>query len=127
MADTQGTVIWFEIWVSDLDRARAFYSGLFGWTFAPLREYDASGNYLEINAGDAAGVNGALVYRPGRARPTARGTIVYVHVPDLDEAVEKAVSLGGQLVRARTPIAATMGSFALVTDPEGNELGLWVP
>jgi len=127
MSGTQGTVIWFEIWVSDLDRAKAFYHGLFGWEFASLSEYDAEGRYQEIKAGDAAGVNGALVHQPDRPRPTARGTVVYVHVPDLDDAVERALSLGGNLVQKATPIGTSMGTFALVTDTEGNELGLWVP
>jgi predicted enzyme related to lactoylglutathione lyase len=124
---TQGTVIWFEIWVSDLARAQAFYSGMFGWTFAPLSEYDASGNYQEIQAGDAAGVHGALVHQPGRPRPTTRGTIVYVHVPDLEEAMKKAVSLGGGLVQKPTAIGPSMGTFALIIDIDGNEVGLWVP
>ena len=127
MSGTQGTVIWFEIWVSDLDRAKAFYHELFGWEFAPLSEYDAEGHYQEIKAGDAAGVNGALVYQPDRPQPTARGTVVYVHVPDLEKAVERVVSLGGTLVQKATPIGTSMGTFALVTDTEGNELGLWVP
>jgi predicted enzyme related to lactoylglutathione lyase len=127
MAGTQGTVIWFEIWVSDMERAKAFYSGLFGWRFAPLAEYDPDGNYQEIRAGDAAGVNGALVHQSDRPDRTARGTIVYVHVPDLDEAVEKAVALGGRLVQKQTPIGTGMGSFVLVADTEGNELGLWIP
>jgi predicted enzyme related to lactoylglutathione lyase len=126
MAGTHGTVIWFEVWVSDLDRAKAFYSGLFGWEFAPLTEYDPSGGYQEIRAGDAAGVNGALVHGPDRERPAGRGTIVYVHVPDLTAAVGKAVSLGGRLVQEPTGIGATAGSFALITDTEGNEFGLWV-
>jgi uncharacterized protein len=127
MAGTQGTVIWFEIWVSDMERARAFYSGLFGWKFSPLSEYDAEGNYQEIDAGAEAGVNGALVLQPGRERPGGRGSVLYVHVADLEEAAAKAVALGGRLVRERTPIAAGMGSFVLVADTEGNDLGLWVP
>lgn len=127
MAGTQGTVIWFEIWVSDMERAKAFYSGLFGWEFSPLSEYDAQGNYQEIKAGDAAGVNGALVLQPGRQRPDARGSVLYVHVADLDEAAGKAVALGGRLVQKQTPIGTDMGSFVLVSDTEGNDLGLWIP
>ena len=35
-----GDMIWFEIWVDDLQRAREFYADLFGWTFEPFTEYD---------------------------------------------------------------------------------------
>jgi predicted enzyme related to lactoylglutathione lyase len=126
MSGTHGTVIWFEIWVSDLERAKAFYSGLFGWTYEPLSDYDASGGYQQINAGDAAGVNGALVNAPGRERPASRGTVLYVHVPDLADAIDRAQSLGGTLVQKPTLISASAGTFAIVTDTEGNDLGLWV-
>jgi predicted enzyme related to lactoylglutathione lyase len=45
MSGTHGTAIWFEIGVSDLERAKAFYGGMFGWGYAPLSDYDASGGY----------------------------------------------------------------------------------
>jgi hypothetical protein len=119
-------VIWFEIWVSDLDRAKAFYAEMFGWTYAPLHDYDATGGYQQINAGDAAGVNGALVFGPDRERPASRGTVLYVHVPDLADAIDRAESLGGSVVQKPTVISSTGGTFAIVTDTEGNDLGLWV-
>jgi uncharacterized protein len=123
---TQGTVIWFEIWVSDLERSKAFYSGLFDWRFEPLSGYDAE-KYWQIMASPSAGVNGALVHDPERDKPTGRTSVLYVHVPDLEHATEVALSLGGSLVQGRTKITDSAGSFAIVADPEGNELGLWVP
>jgi predicted enzyme related to lactoylglutathione lyase len=127
MSGTHGTVIWFEIWVSDLERAKAFYGGMFGWTYEPLSAYDPGGGYQQIRAGDSAGVDGALVFRPDRPPPASRGTVLYVHVPDLAGAIDRAESLGGTLVQKPTPIGATGGTFAIVTDTEGNDLGLWVP
>jgi predicted enzyme related to lactoylglutathione lyase len=127
MAGTRTTVIWFEIWVRDLDRAKAFYTALFGWRYEALAGYDAD-RYWEIVPGESAGVNGALVHDPARpAAAAGRSTLVYVHVDDLDAAVERAVAAGGTLVQGRKKITETAGSFALVADPEGNELGLWVP
>ncbi len=130
MTSTQGTVIWFEIWVSDLERSKAFYADLFGWTFEALSGYDRE-RYWQILAPASAGVNGALVHDPDRDRGHDRGrgrtTVVYVHVPDLEQATQRAVSLEGVLVQERTAITATAGSFAIIADPEGNQVGLWVP
>jgi hypothetical protein len=33
------TVIWFELRVTDVERAQAFYGEPFGWTFRPMAEY----------------------------------------------------------------------------------------
>jgi uncharacterized protein len=126
MAGTEGSVIWFEIWVSDLDRAKVFYSGLFGWKFEALAGYDAE-RYWQIVAGPSDSVNGALVHDPDRGDPGARTSLVYVHVADLDLAVGRAVDLGGSLVQTRTKITDTAGSFAIVADPEHNQVGLWAP
>lgn len=125
MADTRGTVIWFEIWVSDLERAKSFYTGMFGWKYEPLAEYDAEA-YWQILAGDAAAVNGALVGSPDRDTPKGRTSLLYMHVKDLEESADRARRLGGTVVQGRTKISDSGGSFAIVADPEGNELGLWV-
>ena len=126
MTGTQGAVIWFEIWVSDLERAKAFYTGLFGWRYEALAGYDAE-RYWQIVAGPADVVNGALVHDPNRGEPAGRTSVLYVHVADLDTAVERAVALGGSLVQGRTRITDTAGTFAIVADPERNQVGLWVP
>lgn len=126
MTSTQGTVIWFEIWVSNLQRSKAFYASLFAWRFEALAGYDSE-RYWQILAPASAGMNGALVHDPDRERVGGRTTVVYVHVPDLEQATRRAVSLGGVLVQERTAITATAGSFAIIADPEGNQVGLWVP
>jgi predicted enzyme related to lactoylglutathione lyase len=112
--------------VSDLERAKSFYTGMFGWKYEPLAEYDAEA-YWQILAGDAAAVNGALVGSPGRETPRGRTSLLYLHVSDLEQSVDRARGLGGSVVLGRTKISESGGSFAIVADPEGNELGLWVP
>lgn len=126
MASSQGTVIWFEIWVRDLNRAKAFYGELFGWSFTPFDGYDPD-NYWLIDAGENAGVNGAIVHEPDAAAPPTRSTVVYVHVPDLDKAIATATELGGVVTMPERKITETGGSFAIVADSEGNQVGLWVP
>ena len=118
-------VIWFEIWVADLERAEAFYSALLGWTFRPFDDYDPV-NYHIVATPDGT-LGGALVRT---AAPVPRGeggmgTVVYAAVDDLEAAVSQARSLGGSLIQAPRVIGSADGWFAIVGDPDGNRLGLW--
>jgi hypothetical protein len=122
MPATEGRpVIWFEIYVSDFERAKRFYGDLFGWKFEPLTEYDAE--YWTISTSEK-GLGGALVKREPGA-PASPSVVIYVHVDDLDHAVDEACKLGASVHRGRTLITKTAGSFVLVRDPDGNILGLW--
>jgi predicted enzyme related to lactoylglutathione lyase len=67
------------------------------------------------------------VWGRDRQPPAGRGTVLYLHVPDLTEAIERADSLGGTVAQKPTVISPTAETFAIVTDTEGIDLGLWVP
>ena len=120
-----GKVIWFEIYVANIERAKGFYGGMFGWSFTPLSDYDPE-NYWLIQGSDEGTVAGALVQMPGRPTPSEWSVVLYVNVNHLEDAVESATRLGGKLIQSRTLISETAGSFAIVRDTEGNHLGLWV-
>ena len=47
------TVIWFELWVTDVERAKAFHGELFGWTLRPMAEYHP--DYRHVDAGQRPG------------------------------------------------------------------------
>ena len=120
VTDVLHTVIWFELWVTDIKRAKTFYGELFGWTFRAMAEYDP--DYWLIDAGELRGTIGALW--PTDVEPTDSGAVVYVAVTDLPDVVARAVHLGGTLVREPTEVGDG-SSFALIRDPGGLLLGLW--
>jgi uncharacterized protein len=120
VADVLHTVIWFELWVTDVERAKAFYGELFGWTFRPMAEYHR--DYWLVDAGDGKGTIGALW--PTDVEPTDAGSVVYVAVADLTETIGTAQRLGGSLVREPTDVGDGT-SFAMIHDPNGVLLGLW--
>lgn len=122
----EAKVIWFEIYVADLERARTFYGRLFGWKFEALTEYDPE--YWTIRAGKDS--IGALVRRPSAQsdnRVPPLGSVVYVEVESVDQMLSRAVELGGTVERKRTLISSTAGAFGLIRDPDGNTIGLWMP
>lgn len=109
---------YFEITTAD-DAAKLqdFYRDMFDWQVDVLPQM---GGYGLVDTGVEGGVGGGI----GPAQ-THSGVRVYFHVDDLEAALEKAESLGGKKVMAPMKISDDFGSFAVFTDPDGNEIGLW--
>src|SRR4051812_12520354 len=80
----------FETMTTDVDRATAFYAGLFGWT--PRTMPMPGSTYTVFHLGDE-GVAGLMPVPPGmgEVRPHWR---TYFTVDDADEALRAAVRLG---------------------------------
>jgi predicted enzyme related to lactoylglutathione lyase len=113
-------VVHFEIIGSDPAALRRYYGELFGWEFdttGPVAEpVSEAGNYGFTQPGDGipGGIGGGANH-PGHV-------LFYVAVPDVEEALTKAESLGGTrtLGPAGRP-GLVVGQF---TDPEGHLIGL---
>lgn len=112
---------WFEIFVSDLDRAVRFYQTVLN---SDLRRESEDGRPMAIFASAVKeGVGGALVRQPGR-EPTDQGVMVYLDADGkLDACLARVESAGGQIVQPKTDIGPP-GFIALVRDTEGNVVGL---
>ena len=112
---------WFEIYVQDMDRAKAFYESVFG---LPLSKLDSPA--VEMLAfpmqPDRYGAPGALVRMPGFASG-AHSVLVYFTCTDCAIEASKAASSGGKIVKEKFSIGQ-YGFIALVTDTEGNMIGL---
>ena len=107
-------VVWFEVMGQDADKLRRFYGDLIGWAFDPNHPMQ----YGMVAAGQD-GIAGGI----GQAPDGARGwTTFYTKVPDLEQAMEKATALGSTVLLEIQEMPDTR--IAVVTDPEGNPLGL---
>ena len=115
-------ITWFELAVHDFERAKAFYGRLLGWEFAALDGYDEE--YWVAVTGSSEGIRGGLTRATDRRQPGGGG-VVYAQVDDLDAALSAAVELGSSVVQPLRLITAEDGRFAVVTDPDGNHLGLF--
>lgn len=117
-------VVWFEIYVTDMNRARAFYSAVFG---KELQHLPSPGETeMEMWAfpwtDGAPGAAGALVKHPMRS-PDPQGNLIYFSCQDVSQEAAKAEAAGGKLIMPRTPIGP-YGFIALIADSEGNTIGL---
>ena len=103
-----------EVMGQDADKLRTFYGALLGWKF----DTDNPLNYGMVEAGEG-GIAGGV----GLAPEGQRGwTTFYTKVPDLEAALLEAGDLGSQVVMPIQELPDTR--IAVVTDPEGNLVGL---
>lgn len=112
---------WFEIYVNDMERAKAFYETVFGVKLSRLDSPGMDMWVFDMN-NQAYGASGALVCMPGFA---AGGNSVLVYFSCADCAVEasRAAAAGGQIQKEKMSIDP-YGHIALVLDTEGNMIGL---
>ncbi|MEO8448212.1 MAG: VOC family protein [Gemmatimonadota bacterium] len=114
----------FEIHAEVPQRAIAFYSGLFGWTFNQW----AGQPYWLIKTGETSepGIDGGLVPRQGASPADGQAvnafacTIASVVV---DEIWSKAIALGGSAALPKMAIPG-VGWLAYLKDTEGNIFGI---
>lgn len=128
MRNPTHAINWFEIPVSQFDRARAFYSTILD---VPITEMQLGGDRLGLLAFDAenGGVGGAIVEGLDYV-PSQRGCIIYLHCgEDLNEVLGRVINAGGRIERDKTPVSyeLDLGFHAIFIDTEGNRIGLHSP
>lgn len=114
---------WFEIYVQDMPRAKAFYQRLLG---IQLERLNAPEPGLELWSfpmnSERYGIGGALVRMEGFASG-GNSTLVYFSCDDCATEASRIVEAGGQLLREKFAIGE-YGFIALGVDTEGNRFGL---
>lgn len=112
---------WFEIPVSNIEKAAAFYERTLG--IAMRRERGHGMELAVFPYTPEVAVGGAIVAAP-HLRPGATGTVVYLDCTGkLDACVARVADAGGKVVQPRTAIGEN-GFIAMVSDPDGNVVGL---
>jgi predicted enzyme related to lactoylglutathione lyase len=106
------SIVHFEIPADDMQRAKTFYTNLFGWKFEGVQGMD----YMIV---DTYGLGGGMVKRI----QTNQQIFVQIGVPSVDEYSTKVEKLGGKIIVPKTPIPG-MGYFAICTDTENNVFGI---
>lgn len=115
-------VVHFEVIGSDGEKTRSYYAELFGWKI----DADNPMNYGLVNKEDnpvpdgSFGIGGGVA---GGYEGVGGHATFYVAVPDVEEALVKAESLGGARVMGPQKVSdeVELGQF---TDPDGNLIGL---
>jgi predicted enzyme related to lactoylglutathione lyase len=115
----------FEIPADDLERAKEFYSKVFGWQINRFEESD----YYMVNTVavdekhmpvEVGAINGGMMKR----EESAKNPVIVIEVESIDEYIKNIEASGGKIVSPKEQIG-DMGFYARFTDPEGNVIGIW--
>ncbi len=120
---------WCDIPVTDMARAKSFYSETLGVTFLDQPMDDMEGAEMSIFVADADAISGALVKFDEQLPSSTHGTVAYLNAGhDLSLVVARAEKLGAKVLWPKTAIQdGEVGYFAQISDSEGNRLGLFSP
>jgi predicted enzyme related to lactoylglutathione lyase len=111
-------VAFFEIVSPDVPRAQTFYRDLFGWSV----QVDEEGyGLVDTGAGDDAVAGGI---GPSMAEGDT-GVKIYVRTDTLEDTIARARELGSSVYLEPMELPGGYGRIAVVSDPDGNALGLW--
>lgn len=110
LVNAPGAFSWNELATPDIEGARSFYGGLFGWTF---EEMPGPQPYVVIKNGGAN--NGGI--RPLEPAGMPPNWTVYFAVEDIDAGLARVRELGGNVFMG--PMDIAMAKIGVVQDPQG--------
>ena len=113
----ENTICHVEIPVTDLKKAKDFYSKVFRWKIEVMPEV----NYatFETASPPGGGFNKVDIVKPG-------GVLFYITVEDIEKKLEEIEKAGGKALSGKNEIP-NVGWMALFSDVFGNVLGLFKP
>jgi len=114
-----GSPCWADLWTSDVEGSRRFYSELFGWE-AQAPDPNFGGYFIfTYNGAEVAGGMGDM----GDMRADNSWKI-YLATDDIGKTVKAAEADGAKII-APPMAVADLGSQAVFIDPTGAHLGAW--
>ena len=117
-------ISWFEIPVTDFERAARFYETTLGTT---LRRENFGGEPIGIFQYTEPSTGGCIIQSPN-ARPSGDGVVVYLNAqPNVDTVLGRVEKAGGKVQGPVIELPQDIGYIGFFTDTEGNRIGLHSP
>lgn len=128
MANPHGDFIWYELMTDDAAGAKAFYDAVVGWDIETTSSMPGGAvDYRMVKRSDGGHAGGMLVLSDDMKAHGAKPTwIGYVHVLDVDIAVQAVVDAGGAIHMEPQDMDG-VGRMAMVADPQGAAIYLMAP
>jgi predicted enzyme related to lactoylglutathione lyase len=96
LASEPGSLCWNELMTRDYERAKAFYGAVFGHAFTEIGGGDFQYSTIDLEGRPVGGLGTLPADAPKEVPAHWR---VYFAVDDADEALSRAASLGGRILR----------------------------
>jgi hypothetical protein len=113
LVNVPGALTWNELATNDVDRAKEFYDGLFGWRFEDME--GGGMTYTMIRNGDRP--NGGIRPQSEMEAAIPPNWLPYFAAERVDDSIAKAGELGGRVLV--DPVTVPAGRFAAIGDPQG--------
>lgn len=125
--DEQTNVLtWFEIPVTDIDRAKKFYETILDIEMVKRADGNDEAVFFPFNPNVIQATSGRItgvLSKTARNSPSNNGTVVYINAsPNIQAVLDKVEQAGGKIIASKTKIPA--GFIAIIIDSEGNKVGL---
>jgi len=118
---TPGAPCWIDLMTSDTEKAKSFYSALFGWTYE-TGDQEKYGGYITASK-DGRMVAGIMQKQADMgAMPDVWST--YLRTDDIKATTEAAAAHGGQVLLEPMEVPE-QGSMAMYGDSSGAAIGAW--
>jgi uncharacterized protein len=119
--NSSNPVGWFDIHVSNLERAKKFYEAVFNVKLQDLPLEWGKQSLFPFDP-ERPNISGALVEKAD-LQPNANNTVVYFETEDCVSEEQRIEEAGGKVVQPKTHIGE-FGYIAIFIDSEGNTVGL---
>ncbi len=116
---------WFEIPVTDMERAIKFYSDVFSVELHRNKLGDLDMAWFPYDE-KGLGCQGSLVYNPEFYKPSDQGSLLYFTPRSGDLAIElgRVEAAGGKVLMPKKQISEDIGYMGLFLDSEGNRIAI---
>jgi predicted enzyme related to lactoylglutathione lyase len=116
-----GSISWYEIPVTDLARATAFYNTILDTQLIPM---EVSAGYPMAMFPAESGSTGCLIQGAGYTPAGQNGCKLYLNAgDDLQHVLDRVKAAGGSIDSPKTSIGEN-GFVSFIVDTEGNQVGL---
>lgn len=112
---------WFDIPVTNMERAKKFYETLFDIEMFVM---EMGGNPMAFFPCGDDKVGGSLILDK-ELKPGKDGCLVYLNAnPSIQKVIDKIEAAGGKVVVSKTQVSPEIGFVSYFIDCEGNRVGL---
>lgn len=123
----KNVVGWFEIPVTDMDRAVAFYEAVFGFKLQRHIMGPLEMAWFPFNEDpNVPGANGTLIKHPDFYKPSVDGTLIYFTAwsGNVEHELKLAEINGGKILIPKKMISPEHGYMGMFQDSEGNRIAV---
>ena len=117
-----GSIGWIDLTVDDAETVRDFYAAVAGWVPSAVDMGDYSD--FNMNSPQSGEPKAGVCHARGANADLPPAWLIYITVADIEQSIERCLSLGGKVVRPLTEMGG-YGKYCVIEDPAGAVAALF--